>query len=105
MKVAIYFNGWINNQYVILLSKIKQLGSTSESSSYFILRLLLFIYLFTYLFFVFLLFLWATSAAYGSPQARGLIGDVAAGLHQSHSNAGSKPRLQSTPQLTAMPDP
>ena len=43
--------------------------------------------------------------AYGGSQARGLIGAVAAGLRQSHSNAGSEPRLRPTPQLTAMPDP
>ena len=35
----------------------------------------------------------------------GLIGAVAAGLSQSHSNAGSKLCLQPTPQLTATPDP
>ena len=34
-----------------------------------------------------------------------LIGNVAAGLRQSHSNVGSEPRLQPTPQLTATPDP
>ena len=54
--------------------------------------------------FVFCLFRAALSACEGS-QARGLIGAVAAGLHQSHSNAGSEPRLQPKPQLTAMPDP
>ena len=32
----------------------------------------------------------ATPTAYGSSQARGLIRSVAAGLHQSHSNAGSE---------------
>ena len=46
---------------------------------------------------------WAAPAAYGSSQARGRIGAVAASLCQSHSNAGSEPRLQPTPQLTAMP--
>ena len=44
-------------------------------------------------FFVFLLFLWAAPAAYGSSQARGRIRAVATGLRQSHSNAGSEPRL------------
>ena len=39
------------------------------------------------------------------PQARGLIGAVAAGLHHSHSNARYKPHLRPTPQLRAMPDP
>ena len=58
-----------------------------------------------YFFFVFLLFLWAAPAAYGGSQARGLIGAVATGLRQSHSNEGSELRLQPTPQLTAMTDP
>ena len=64
-------------------------------------------------FFVFCLFVvvvvvvaisWAAPAAYGGSQARGPIGVVATGLRQSHSNAGSEPRLQPTPQLTATPD-
>ena len=57
-----------------------------------------------FFFFFFLLFLWAAPAAYGGSQARGPIGAVATGLRQSHSNAGSEPCLQPTPQLTAMPD-
>ena len=67
--------------------------------------------LFYFIFFLsFLLFLCAAPAAYGGSQARGLIGAVAIGLRQSHSNsqshsnAGSEPHLQSTPQLTATPD-
>ena len=47
----------------------------------------------------------AASAAYGGSQARGLIGAVAAGLHQSHSNVGSELRLRPTPQVAATPDP
>ena len=43
--------------------------------------------------------------AYGGSQARGTIGAVAAGLPHSHSNIRSKPHLQHTPQLMAMPDP
>ena len=43
--------------------------------------------------------------AYGGSQARGQIGAVAAGLHQCHSNLGSKLHLLPTPQLMAMPDP
>ena len=43
--------------------------------------------------------------AYGSSQARGRIGDAAAGLRHNHSSAGSELRLRSTPQLTAMLDP
>ena len=48
----------------------------------------------------------ATPMAHGGSQARGLIRGVAAGLHHSHSNAGSaEPHLCPTPQLTATPDP
>ena len=54
--------------------------------------------------YVFCLFRAAT-AAYGRSQARGLMGDVAAGLRQRHSNPRSEPRLRPTPQLTATPDP
>ena len=36
----------------------------------------------------------AAPSAYGGSQARGLIRAVATGLHQSHSNAKSEPRLQ-----------
>ena len=43
--------------------------------------------------------------AYKSSQARGQIGAVATGLPHSHSNARSKLHLQTTPQLSAMPDP
>ena len=51
------------------------------------------------------LFSKAAPMACGSSQAVGLIGAVAASLRQSHSNAGSKPSLQPTPQLTATSDP
>ena len=54
--------------------------------------------------FCFLLFR-ATPAAYGSSQARGCIGAAAAGPRHSHSNVGSKPRLQPIPQLMATLDP
>ena len=47
----------------------------------------------------------ATPAEYGGFQASGRIGAIAAGLSQSHSNSGSEPPLQPTPQLTAMPNP
>ena len=43
--------------------------------------------------------------ANGSSQARGQIRTVAAGLHHSHSNVGSKLHLQPTPQIRATPDP
>ena len=58
-----------------------------------------------FFFFVFLLFLLAAPSAYGGSQARGPIGAVANGPGQSHSNAGSKPRLQPTSQFMAMLDP
>ena len=64
--------------------------------------------IFTFLFFSFFFFFaisWAAPVAYGVPQARGLIEDTAASLHHSHCNAGPKPCLQPTPQLTATPDP
>ena len=56
------------------------------------------------LFFVFYLFR-AAPVAYGGSQARGQTGAAAAGLHHSYSNSGFEPRLQPTPQVTAMPDP
>ena len=65
---------------------------------------LLFIFLF-YFYFYFFVFSRATPVAYGDSQVRGLIGAVAASLCQSHSNAGSEPRLRPSPQLTAMLDP
>ena len=58
-----------------------------------------------FFFFFFLVFSRANPTARGGSQARGLIRAVATGLHYSHSNAGSKPHPQPTPQLTAMPDP
>ena len=54
--------------------------------------------------FIFLLFR-ATPMAYRGSQARDRIEAVATGLCHSHSNAGSEPHLQPTPQLTAMLDP
>ena len=55
--------------------------------------------------FIFPFFFRAAPTAYGKSQARGRIRAATAGLHHSHSHAGSKPCLQPTPQLTAMPDP
>ena len=56
--------------------------------------------IFPFLFFSFFFFSMATRTAYGGSQARSLIGAVAAGQCQSHSNGGSEPRLQPTQQLT-----
>jgi len=49
------------------------------------------ILLFCFVLFCFCLFAisWAAPVAYGGSQARGLIGAVATGLHQSHSNVES----------------
>ena len=49
--------------------------------------------------YIFFCFSRAPPTAYGGSQARDLIGSVATSLHHSHSNAGSKPHLQPTPQL------
>ena len=43
--------------------------------------------------------------ANGGSQARGLMGVIAAGLYQSHSNSRSEPHMRPTPQLTTTPDP
>jgi len=58
-----------------------------------------------FLFICLFAFSMATPPTYGHSQARGPIGTVAAGLRQSHSNAGSELHLRFTPQLTATPDP
>ena len=50
-------------------------------------------FFFFFFFFVFLPFLGLLLWHMGGSQSRGLIGAVAAGLHQSHSNAGSEPHL------------
>ena len=60
---------------------------------------------FLFSFFGLFVFLGPHPRAYGGSQARGPIGAVAAGLHHSHGNLGSKPHLPPTPQLTEMPDP
>ena len=57
-----------------------------------------FFVLFCFCSFVFLPFL-------GLREARGLMGAVATGLHHSHSNAVSEPRLQPAPQVTTTLDP
>ena len=54
-----------------------------------------------FFFFVFCLFRTAPMA-YGVSQARGLIRATTSSLCQNHSKAISEPRLQPTPQLTAM---
>ena len=66
----------------------------------FLVHLAVAIQLFFFFFCLFLSFFaisWDTPVAYGGSQARGLIGAVAAGLRQSHSNTRSKPYLRPTP--------
>ena len=58
---------------------------------------------FCLLVFCILSFFRAAPKAYGDSQARGLIGAVAAGLRQSHSNARSELCLWPTPQHEATP--
>ena len=60
---------------------------------------------FCWFFFLFFLLFSSIPGVYGSSQARGGIGAVAADLHHSHSNARSEPLLLLTPQLMAMPNP
>ena len=59
---------------------------------------------FFFLFFFFFVFLGPHLRYMEVPRPGGPIRAVAAGLHQSHSNTRSKPRLQPTPKLTAMLD-
>ena len=66
-------------------------GWNLEFSSGIFMRSFLSFYLFICLF-AFFLFR-AALTTYGSSQARGQIGAIAAGLYHSHSNAGSKPHL------------
>ena len=66
-----------------------------------------FCHLIFFLSFFFCLFAFSRAApvAYGGSQARSRIGAIAAGLRQSHNDAGSEPHLQPTPQLMATPAP
>ena len=54
--------------------------------------------------FFFFDFFRAAPTANGGSEARSGTRAVAAGLHHSHCNIGSEPRLRPTPQLTAMLD-
>ena len=57
------------------------------------------------IFFVIVSLLGLHPRAYAGSQARGLIGAIATGLRQSHSNTRSELRLQPTPQLMATSHP
>ena len=55
--------------------------------------------------FLFLVFLGLHLQHMEVPRLGGQIGGVAVGLHHSHNNTRSEPRLQPTPQLTVTVDP
>ena len=63
------------------------------------------VYVCVYIYMCIYIYFRAAPAAYGSSQARARIGAAVAGLGHNHSNTGSEPHLQPTPQLTATPDP
>ena len=63
------------------------------------------LFYFILFYFIFCLFVFLGWHPWHMDIPRGLIGAIAAGLRQSHSNARSDPSLQPTPQLTAAPDP
>ena len=94
-------SGWDALGYNLLCVKLGTLYSLKLVSEFLLLS-------FVFLSFVVVVAIsWAAPAAYGGSQARGLIRATAASLQHSHShgNSGSEPCLQTTPQLTAMPDP
>ena len=64
-----------------------------------------YIYTHTYIYICLFAFSRAAPRAYGGSQGKGLIGAIATGLHQSHSNAGPELSLLPTAQLMAMLDP
>ena len=98
-------SSWVDGKAINSHGKYESYRFGGGKNQELIMRhLLFFSFLFSFSFFVFCLFR-AAPAAYGSSQARGLIGAVAAGLRHSHSNDRSKPHLRPTPQLTATPDP
>ena len=92
----------VSSIQLFILKKKKRKENFAFSNYHHYLKLYVFCFLF---FFCLFAFPRAVPAAYGGSQARGRIGAVANSLHHSHSNAGSRPRLQPIPQLMAMPDP
>ena len=92
-------------------STIKSVTTAANATIFFLISPLYFITaLHPSLSFLFVCFWWfvffrSAPTEFGGSQARGPIRAVAAGLHHHHSNMGSEPRLQPTPQLTAMPYP
>ena len=72
--------------------KLSTIQTTCDSCFYNKGRIHLIIFYF-YLFILYFVILGPHPWAYGGSQARGRIRATAAGLHQSHSNARSEPRL------------
>ena len=97
-KIAYYYH-----RALILLPIISMVKKNIQLQAQFVFFVVVFCFCFCFCFCLFAISRVAPSA-YGGSQARGRIGAVATGLRQSHSNAGSEPRLQPTPQLTATPD-
>ena len=96
---------WIEHS-LCSLSKYHLMSLECQFYFSFIFLVLNWSMIFSFLFLIFLYFLLfrEASMAYGSSQARGGIGAIAAGLYHSH-NSGSEPHLWPTPQLTATPGP
>ena len=90
------FCSTVKNSIMMLIGH-RQRNASGREELLFNELILLLIYLLTYLF---ICFSRAAPVAYGGCQARGRIGAVDASLRQSHSNAGSEPRLRPTPQLS-----
>ena len=105
---CLYFPRFLKRPYVICIMKIISKIPKIEFSESFIKKIWVLLTFSTgtfevphsFFFFFFCLFR-AAPAVYGGSQARGLTGAAATHLHHSHSNVGSKPHLQPTPQLMA----
>ena len=82
LPLLYFFNQHFLKCSNIFLVLVSLLILASFISCLFFLKSYLFIYLFR-----------ATPEAFGCSQAKGQIGAVAAGLHHSHSNVGTKLRL------------
>ena len=90
---------YLIEMFFLYPSKLQKTHSANDMQ-----MILLAITIGAFFFFFLILFLFrAPSKAYGSSQARGLIGAAAAGLH--HSKARSTSHLQPIPQPAATLDP
>ena len=88
-----------------LLSQLPPRAQVPISFLFFSFFFLSYLFIFIFIFIcLFALFEGCACGIWRFP-GKGLIGDVATGLHQSHSNSRSEPPLRPTPQLMAMLDP